>query len=85
MRADFEYGAFLIVIEGHIGNLKVCVWDRQIQPQGQKGIGRVVCEIDNLQSINSAKDAAAECIAADTKGDVKTIRLGIQPSGLRHK
>jgi hypothetical protein len=83
MRADFEYGAFLIVIEGDIGKLKVCVWDRQ--PRGLKGMGRVVCEIDNLESINSAKDAAAECIAADSRGDVKTIRLGIQPFGLRHE
>lgn len=85
MRADFEYGAFLIVVEGQIGKLKVCVWDRQIQPHGEQRIGRVVCEKDNLQSIDAAKDAAAQCIAADTKGDAKTIRLCIRPYKMRQK
>ena len=84
MRADYEYGAFLIVIEGETPKLKVCVWDRQIQPPGQP-LGRVVCEKDNLQSIDSAKDAAAQCIAADTKGDAKTIRLCIRPYKMRQK
>jgi hypothetical protein len=85
LRADFEYGVFLIVIEGEIGNLKVSVWDTQIQPPDQQRKGRVVCEKYNLQSINFAKDAAAECIATDTNNDARAIRLGIRPYKLGHK
>jgi hypothetical protein len=82
MRADYEYGAFLIVIEGGTPKLTVRVWDEQIQRSGQP-LNRLVCEIDNLQSIQAAKNAAANCIAADTGRSAKSVRLGIRPYKIR--
>jgi hypothetical protein len=82
MRADYEYGAFLIVIEGETPKLKVRVWDKQIQRSGQP-LNRLVCEVDNLESLQVAKKAAADCIAAETGRNANSVRSGIQPYKLR--